>query len=267
MSAADASCESAAPSAAAPGAVRLLPDANGDGNSSTAAAYFNNFTLARFENGVYRTLSYEFGKTDVFDKPFELLAGEYRLTTGTRLSDGTVLVRLTHFAVASGETLELPLVFRRETITVPVIGDANPDCALTPLKGAAVRLPELASKQGLVLAWIEPDREPSKHLIREIGELAAEFDAWGGPVWLVAGDDKITAAFAPEAYTGLPASVAFGRDNAYASLQSLTASLPEPSQISYPAVFVIDSECRIRYQYTGYKLGTGKEILKTIQHM
>ncbi|WP_219835404.1 transglutaminase domain-containing protein [Paenibacillus sp. R14(2021)] len=229
------------------------------------AAYFNNFTLARWEDGLFKTLTLPFGKKDWWDSPLEVLSGRYRLTTGTRMQDGTAKVRLTYFQVKAGESTEVALVFRREEEEeVPVLGAA---AMTTALFSPEVQLDLAAGTHGAIVAWIEPDREPSKHLLRELRELAPAFDAWGGPILLAAGEDKLTASFTLDRDTTLPLHASFHKDPGYIGLDALTSDMDKRPSAAFPVVFVLDAKGQIRYFSTGYKLGIGREVLDVVGRM
>lgn len=224
------------------------------------AAYYQNFTIARLENGVYRTLTFPFGEKDVYDKPIEVLSGEYRMTTGTRLSDGTVLARLTFFTVPVGEVALVPIAFRREEVHVPVIGTVTAEQWRVITEAAALDIPQ----QGLVLAWLDPEREPSKHLARELRELKPELDEWGGRIALMVEEQRNRGEFNME---GLPARMSYNVDAEGACLQVIQPSITEWNGQEYPLVLIVDHQYRVRYQSQGYKLGIGADIVKTVKNM
>lgn len=244
------------------GKLQLLldPEARTD---APAAAYEQNFTIARLENGVYKTLLYEFGKTDVYDEPFEVEPGDYRVTTGIRQKDGTVLGRWHYTTIRPDEESKLTLTFREPSEHIPVLGTADLASPLQLPEGSAKSLGELAGTKGAIVAWLEPDREPSKHLLREAGELAESIEAMGIPVIFAVGDDKWTASFNPTAYVNLPSGVQFVRDSSYCALQSF-ASVTPLGVNGFPHLFVLDGDGRIRYKESGYKPGSGKEALKVL---
>ncbi|MFC5649664.1 transglutaminase-like domain-containing protein [Paenibacillus solisilvae] len=245
------------------GYIQLIRDASA---SEQEAVYSNNFTLARWEEGLFKTLTLPFGKKDGFDLPIEVLKGRYRLTTGTRLQDGTAMVRLTYFHVQAGETTEVGLIFRKKDAEIPVLGTAD-EAMKTALFLPEIQLDQAVESYGAVVAWIEPDREPSKHLLRELRELSDEFDEWGGPIVLAAGEDKLTASFALYRDTSLPRQASFHKDRRYSGLNALTDSLDISPSLEFPAVLVLDTEDRIRYFSTGYKLGIGREVLDIARKM
>ncbi|CAM4032746.1 transglutaminase domain-containing protein [Paenibacillus alkaliterrae] len=226
-----------------------------------AASYSENVTIARLENGNYKTLIYPHGKSDMYDEPFEVEQGSYRMTSGIRLKDGTALVRFTYFTVSAGELTQVPLTFRQAPLHLPVLGSVDRRSTFTLPDGGDKTLGELAGTNGAIIAWIEPEREPSKHLIREIRELAEALTASGAPVILAVGDDKSTATFDLSSYPGLPADTIIVRDSGFASLRSFMSDFPG-NEAGFPHVFVLDGQDQIRYKESGYKLGTGKEALQ-----
>ncbi|MDQ6420281.1 transglutaminase domain-containing protein [Paenibacillus sp. LHD-117] len=244
------------------GLLRLLRDSEASAEAQ-AASYFENFTFARLENGIYKTLFYPYGKTDVYDEPFEVEPGSYRLTTGIRLKDGTVRARFVYFAVRAGEQTDIPLTFREAMLDRPVLGTMDRSQALAMLDGAAKTMGELIGNSGAIIAWIEPEREPTKHLIRELGELADDFAELGAPIVLVVGDSERDASFDPSRYPQLPPCAQFVRDSSYAALPGFI-SQPPASEAGFPHLFVLDGQDQIRYAASGYKIGTGKEAYRLL---
>ncbi len=223
-----------------------------DVESGEQAAYFLNFSLARWESGVYRTLTYEFGKRDVYDEPFELQAGHYRLTTGVRLEDGTTLVRLHHFELASAEHLEIPLIFRQAQKEISDLGAADLQA-----------FPGVGGDAGILLAWLEPDREPSKHLLRELREMKEQWEASGVAIVCLIGEEKWEASRGLLGDDSLPSTITFHKQtvtpNEIAHIDGAEKST------ALPAVYAIDRNRRIRYRSYGYKLGISKLAFQALQ--
>lgn len=247
------------------GLLRLLPDAEA-APGAPAASYEENFTFARLENGVYKTLIYPYAKKDVYDEPFEVEPGAYRITTGVRLKDGTVQARFAYAQVHPGEHTEVVLTFRPAEQEIPVLGTVDRNAAVAALDGTSRTLSELLGEEGAIVAWIEPEREPTKHLFREIGELAEPFTKLGAPIILVIGEKEWTASFDAAHIPNLPPRTVFVRDSAYAALPDLLMQTPA-HEAGYPHLFVLDGQDRIRYTASGYKIGTGKEALQVLSEV
>ncbi|MCM3627724.1 transglutaminase domain-containing protein [Paenibacillus glycanilyticus] len=244
------------------GLLRLMKDAD-SADEGPVASYAENFTFARLENDVYHTLAYPHGKKDVYDKPFEVLPGQYRLTSGIRLKDGTVRVRLSYFEVRAGETTEVPLTFRDATTEIPVLGAFDRNRAIELPGGSPAVLEQLLGTDGAIVAWIEPEREPTKHLFRELTELAEPLNKLGTPIILLTGELERTASFNPADYPKLPSRTVFVWDISHAALPA-TSNQALASEAGFPHLFALDRQDQIRYAASGYRIGNVKEAMQTI---
>lgn len=245
-----------------PGRLLLLRDGGGDAEA-LAAAYGESFTMARLEDGVYRTLAYPHGQTEGFDQPLETEPGLYRITTGVRLKDGTVLGRLTYASVRAGEETRVPLTFRSAPEDLPVLGAADPAVRFRLADGSERMLGELARGTGFLVAFLEPEREPSKHLLREAGQLADAFESIGAPLVFAIGGDPQAAVFHRSAYPDLPSTSVWAGDSDHSALRSLEAAVPLGAA-GFPHLFVLDEAGRIRFRQSGYKPGSGQEALQAL---
>jgi hypothetical protein len=79
--------------------------------------YYTHFTIARFENGRYNTLEYEFNKRiNTFIEELQLTPGHYMLVTGNRISDSRILSNISFFDLAKGEHKTVIVKLRKEHI-------------------------------------------------------------------------------------------------------------------------------------------------------
>lgn len=252
------------------GTLRLMPGGEPAGDSPVLS-YRENFTIARLEDGVYTTITYPAGEKRAFEKPVELEPGAYRLIAGVRLRDGTVLGRFHYFVIEPGRETVVAPSFRKPAQVIPVLGKADSGTLLQDDQGDGLTLSDLAGSRGAVLAWIDPRREPSRHLLREAGELKAEYEAAGLPLLFAVPDGL--AEVAPEgdsdsgglmsAYPQLPSCTRLLRD-AEGRGHALMAERLKPGEGGFPHLYVLDGELSVRYAQSGYKPGSGKEALQTL---
>ena len=251
----------------------LKPSASSTGNiifihagdsSEVVAEYQHNFTVAIFEKGSYRTLDIPYGEKDVYDQPYKVLAGEYRLTTGTRLEDGSVLGTFAYFTVKPDQEVAVELVFRTEKQQIPILLENLPETLQNQLDNVSENNMKIDVTSGSILAWLEPEREPTKHLLRELAELRVELESWTGDICLFIADPSEQAVLTLDP---LPAQSHIKIDPHHQSLKQWSASLPSLSGDQLPVVIVIDQQNRVRYSLQGYKLGTGKELLRVFNQM
>lgn len=250
-------------SAASAGRIRLINSEGYEGKIE----YFNNFSLARFEKNIFKSMDFKGYDFKRFEESVEVLPGIYRLITSTRTSFGTSLLRLTVFQVNPGETTGVAISFRREGNIVPVLGEITDMIELNLTDGEKISIIGSSAKNGLVMAWIEPDKEPSKHLIRELRELSREFSDWGGKIVLCVNRDKVTSAFNENAYDNLPENTSFCIDDNNKALDIVVSHVSKKPKHDFPMVFVIDTERKLRYVSAGYKLGIGADVLNTLKSL
>jgi hypothetical protein len=76
--------------------------------------YYIHFTIARFEDGRYNTLEYDFNKkiTDFKDE-LPLIPGHYMLVTGNRISDSKILSSISFFDLGEDEHKILNISLRQ----------------------------------------------------------------------------------------------------------------------------------------------------------
>ncbi|RAP78025.1 transglutaminase domain-containing protein [Paenibacillus montanisoli] len=237
------------------GQLKLLPDPAAPADQA-ASAYYRNFTLAKLAEGSYQTLHYPHGQTEVHDLTYELEPGSYRMTAGTRLQDGSVLVRFTYFNIQANRLTELVLSFRSPMAAeLPLLAEADSSWTFARQDGSIFSLGDLMQGRITAAAWIEPEREPSKHLLRELGELEAEISRLGLPIMVAIGEE--------EAAGRLPQGTILVRDSEWHVLKQ--AAQPFGGDLAgMPFVIVIDEQGRIRYQSSGYKLGVGRELVQAV---
>jgi hypothetical protein len=248
-------------SAASQGRIRLIKCDGYDGKIE----YFKNFSLARFEKNIFKSMDFKGYEFRQFEDSIEVLPGIYRLITSTRTSSGTSLLHLTVFQVNPGEITEVAVSFREEHSIVPVLGEITDSIELNITNGEKLDIIGSNAGKGLIIAWIEPDKEPSKHLIRELCELSGEYNTWDGKIILCVNSDKVTSAFNENAYDSLPESTSFCIDEKNKALDMIISHINEKPKYDNPMVFVIDAERKLRYVSSGYKPGIGADVLNTLK--
>ncbi|WP_017812379.1 transglutaminase-like domain-containing protein [Paenibacillus shenyangensis] len=226
------------------------------------AGYYRNFTLARLEDGAYRTVHFPYGEKEMCDKPYDVIPGAYRLTTGTRLSDGSVEGRFMHFHVYPEQTTKAELLFRSEQHTVPLIHSSLPDQVKSILSGNEAE--SVAHPAGCIITWLEPEREPTKHLLRELSERESEWSAWGGPVYVLTSTLQDQERIATDLLSG---QIHLRVDQNLNMLSGLKETMQQIRGEQRPIVLVVDPYQNIRYAQQGYKLGTGSDLLQVLEQL
>lgn len=233
-----------------------------------AILYFRNFTIARFTKGAYQTLFYEFDDTD--NKKMELPEGHYRITTSTRLTDGTALICLRFFEVKAGEDMTVPLKLPRYASDVPIIAQANLDFQVESIQGQIQMATNQTGKNGTTFVWLEPDREPSKHLLREFREMKEEWESLDVSINCFISEGKWDATHSIYTAGDLPKNLTFFKGKStYDALLKIGKNIPSSNEVGeeFPIVYALDEKNRIRHISEGYKLGISREVVDVFKKL
>ncbi len=233
-----------------------------DKTNSETCRYAKQFSLAKFENGYYKTLEYKFNKeVNDFPEKLELVAGNYMLYTAEREKDGTVLSRMNFFTLDEGEHKDVILSLRHDSKPLQSMGKFF----LPPVYEEPVHLQELYSYHmslGKVMIWLDPDKEPTKHVLKDFEELKELFDATGLPFVFILPNDERAKVFNPKDYH-LPEDALFLKDDSLFKLFQKVRKQDLSNQL--PVLTLISGDNEILFLSAGYKIGAGDQLLKIMR--
>ena len=246
--------------------------------------YYSHFSLSKIENGRPRLLEFDEGEVDmgggvdwahVFRKGFPLETGRYLLVSGNRLSSGAVPVTMTFFEVVEGKETVLPLVLRSGEGEVPVIGQFDAETKFVPVEAKeSASLLSLTGRGYYALALLEPGKEPTNHVLRDLAAAKTQLEAWGRPIVLVCSTEaaihRLQVEMSEGRYGTLPGTIVLGLDQDGAVQKGIEKGMkagPEsaagqPSR--FPLVILADSFNRVFFFSEGYTIGLGEQLAGTV---
>ena len=226
--------------------------------------YYIHFTLARFENGRYNTLEYDYNKrvTDFKDE-LELAQGHYMLVTGNRISDNRILSTIKFFDLKENEHKVLNIELKKEISPPVVLGNVNLKTKILLSDKRQISLDTMATK-GFVISWIEPDKEPTKHVLNDLPLLKIELDDWGGYFIFLTGQSENDNNFNFKTLKGLPEKSLFGTDSGFEIIRGITGNTTY-SDMHLPYIILVDKNGNIIFRSEGYRIGIGEQLLKKVR--
>jgi transglutaminase-like putative cysteine protease len=231
-------------------------------------AYYTHFTIAKFAEGVYRSLDYE--ESDAFNSfpaTLSVDTGRYMVVTGVRNNDGSVNTHLSFFVLKEKEEKNLILHFITKDKKPEALGKLPLESSFAELtSGKAVTLNSQSAAKGLILAWIDPDREPTKHTVLDFQQLKDAFEKWGGGVVFLLGEGKNASLLSTSVFMGLPQQLVYGKDD-QKLLKKVEGILRTSFGDNYPVFLVIDAAGNILDYSSGYKIGRGEQIVKMLKYL
>lgn len=231
--------------------------------------YYAQFTLAKIVDGRPELLGYDdFAPwSTTFGTPQTLDTGEYMLTTGQRMADGSVMTRVSFFEIREGETTPVDMVIRQDDSGVQVIGSFDAETRYLPEGETDLRSVLSTTGRGFyVLGVLSPRSEPSVHALNDIAPLAAEFDKAGYPlVLLTSADTELLRRAMNDAGT-MPERTFVGTDPDGAIAARLIEDLKLQPQ-SLPVFIIADTFNRVVYVQQGYTIGLGDKLLDILHKL
>ncbi|HLO91866.1 MAG TPA: transglutaminase domain-containing protein [Lentimicrobium sp.] len=232
-----------------------------DSKNELKPEYSIHFTLQKFADGHFTTLDYE-GSELVAEFPvkLDLEPGYYLLMTGHRRNDGSVSVRSEYFNLSKGDKLTKTVILQPLEQVKQVEGIIPMDQAITDLSGKKYKLSELAGDKGIVLAFINPGNEPTRHVMSDIPLLKADFEKWGGKFVFVISENA--PAYKPGMYKDLPAGSLFAADDNKTLLNETAKLLGKSINPPLPFVMFVTEKGEVTFTSIGYRIGIGENLLK-----
>ncbi len=235
------------------------------------AKYSITYSLARFQNGRFETVGLEWGKEmSGKTEKIELETGKYFLLTGTRQSNGDVLGSLYFFEINKGKITDAKIVLRQPAVVAKsTIGKIDLKRSSIAFYSQQVTKPDYLenhiSEQGAILIWIEPDKEPSKHVMADLPLVKEQLEKWGGNIIFMLSRETTSQSFNPDHFKNLPEQSVYCWDVGNSTLAQVAKMKKREQFNNLPVITVIDKDGNVSFFNEGYTIGIGDKLLKEIK--
>ncbi len=229
--------------------------------------YYYHFTLSRLANAqpVLQNYPETATWTSTFKNGTQIDAGDYLLTSGTRLADGTVLAHIGVFNAAAGSTSTQKLVMREDKEAPTVIGSFNAEDLYTDAASGKTKSVLSTTGRGYyALALVRANHEPTNHVLHDMEKVRKELEAWGRPILVVFPSQDEYERFQKNSaeFTNLPSNLSFGVDTEGQIKADLFGGALTHSE-EMPMVVLADTFNRVVFSSQGYTIGLGERLVNT----
>lgn len=241
-------------------------------SSGTKNPYYDtHFTIANIGDASPVTLTYNnkeglegsVSYWEYFYKPIKFEAGNYILTTGTRMASGKVLVELKSFNIDRGKISKVVLSMRKDEDDIQVLGSMNPEALFTTLDGKESSILSITGRGYFVLGILGAGDEPSKHSINDISLVKSDFEKWERSIIVLLPNEK---TYQKVNKVSLPSNLTWGIDSKNIA-KDIISSLDIPKSNNMPIFLIADSFGRVVYISYGYKIGIGEHLIRVINKL
>ena len=241
----------------------------------TDLRYYTHFSIKKFNGKRFELLAYDakdpgmdFGEqySTLFENGLALDPGYYVLTTGTRLSDGSVLARTTFFNIESDKITNVDLVMREPEKGLRIIGNFNSENVYVPVgETEAKSLLQTTGRGFYVLGLLDGGSEPTTHAMLDIAAVKDQLDKWGRSFVFLFQNEEHKRNFELKNFQGLPENLTFGLEDG-TMLNELVANMRLQSN-NLPIFIVANTQNEIVFISQGYTIGLGEQLTKVINEL
>jgi len=231
--------------------------------------YNKHWTLAKYDNGIYKTVGFEENiKISSFKEPIELSIGDYMLVTGTRKNNGTVPCQLEFFKIEENKITSVNAIFRESEEELKVLGEIDLKTKVRILNTNTLKpVSELLNGKESILAWIDPDKEPTKHVMGDLERLKEKFEEWGGNIIILVDEESVNKSFTSQTFNGTPDKCIYVVDTNMDLIKSIEKKNHKLVLPQSPIVLIVDAKGKYYYYSNGYKIGIGEQLIKTLKKL
>ncbi|MPQ46791.1 transglutaminase domain-containing protein [Marinifilum sp. N1E240] len=227
--------------------------------------YYVHFSIGKLMNGRYETLDFGWGKKFTeLPNQLDLEVGEYRLVTGKRGADGTVYTHLNHFKIAEGEKELLSLTFRDPEVESKVLGQIDLNETVLDSKSKTIPLSQLKKQNTILLMWLEPGKEPTRHLMEEFKDAKPKYENWDGHIGVLQAEGIQAEAMSESFFKNMPENYSVYKDSKDSLLSAVKAELGISGKIQKPLLLALNQKGEIIFTSNGYKIGVHEHLLKRL---
>ncbi len=229
--------------------------------------YYTNFTISKYEDGSFKLLNYPENATwsSLLKNGLKIEEGYYMLTTGSRMANGSVMSNVSFFTVEKDKETRIELTMRNNAEEIRVIGNFNSELKYTDVvTKAETSILSTTGRGYFVVGILGPGQEPTNHALKDIEIKKEEFEKWGRKMILLFPDEKFYRKFSPTDFPNLPSNIVYGIDTNNAIRNEISQNMKLPNGGHLPIFIIGDTFNRVVFQIDGYTIGTGEQLIKTI---
>ena len=249
-------------------------DIHYEGTAVADPKYYTHFSIKKFNGSSFDLLAYDAKDPGIddgmtlssFDPPTPLDAGFYILTSGTRLSDGSVLQHSEFFTIKEGETTDINLVLREPNQGVSIIGNFNAENRFDNAESNENQsVLQVAGRNFYVLGILDQGSEPTTHAMQDISTFKNEFEASGLQMLFMFNNKENYDKFKLKNFNELPNNITYGINDR--QMQDEIISNLHLNNATLPIFIIANSNNEVVFVSQGYTIGLGEQLLKVMANL
>ena len=228
--------------------------------------YYTHFTIAKLIKGKYQTLDYGWSvKLSELPKELSLEKGDYRIITGKRGADGNIFTYISTFKIEPNKSYKHLLKFRKLPKNNRVLGKVDITQQLVKSNNESLILKDLINKKRILLIWVEPGKEPTRHIMEEFNNVKSDYEKWDGTICLIQPEHVLDKNINKEFLKKMPKNFVVLKDRNNEVLKNIKQILKLKTKIEFPFITVLNTYGAIKMYSQGYKIGIHEQIFEVLR--
>ncbi|MDR2914659.1 MAG: transglutaminase domain-containing protein [Tannerella sp.] len=234
-------------------------------------AYGNHYSISRIVDGKLQSQYYRGAQgrwSRLLKEPKLMDTGNYMLTTGTRMANGSILIHIDFFQIEENATAETGLVMRESKDDIQVIGNIDAEALYLPV-GEEVQKSILATtgRGYFIIGILGARQEPTNHALKDIALVASDFEKWDRKMILLFPNEQNLKIFDKNEFKGLPGTIVYGLDAGSAVSDMIVKAMNLSDASSLPIFIIADTFGRVVFVSQGYTIGLGEQMMNVIHKL
>lgn len=234
--------------------------------------YYTHFSIKKFNGSTFDLLAYDEKDpgmdvgalySNFMKGGLKLDPGYYVLTTGTRLSDGSVLCKMSSFTIEAGKKTSMKLEMRKPSENLKVLGAFDADNKVKLIdNNRTMTLAELCGNGFYVIGLLDGGSEPTTHAMQDIAILKDKFEEWGGKMVFSFSNKKYHDGFMMKNFKDIPSNVVYAYDED--NLFEKAVKGMKLNDKDLPVFIIANDNDEVVFVSQGYTIGLGEQLVKTL---
>lgn len=234
-----------------------------DASNVIKPVYGRHFSIAKYAAGEFNTLNLG-GQTREFPATVSLDEGYYRVLVASRANDGAANMHIEYLNIEKdgARSLNIKLPELEGKLLVKAVIDMNDFVWFDDMGKTSYKT--VADNKGLVLCFMDPDKEPTKHVLQELPKYKEQLEEWGGGVLFMVPSDIQNSSFDPSQFAGLPKQARWAVDENRQKLREVAGALKVDFKNNFPFIVYVTKVGGVLYDSQGYRIGIGEDLVRVI---
>jgi len=228
--------------------------------------YMLNWSIAKLEDGIFRTLDYTGENWKDNKIILDLEEGNYRIITTNRMPDGSCFCNKYAFVLLTSENKTINISVCQGKIDDMFKNIEINDFKLCNEYEEDVMAKDIIKKDKNMIVWIEEGKEPTEHILNEMIEHQDIFNKIDCDIiFVLRSEGALQNATLSQTIKIIP-NIRLYYENPETNVSSIARSVyVEPDKL--PLILVTNKKLNVVHAFSGYNVGLSELVVKIVKAM